>query len=338
MRILIIGGGVFLGREALTAALRRGHQVAVFNRGRARREWPSGVQVLTGERRVDAPALAAAGPWDAVIDTCGYCPADVLPTAEALADGPRYVFVSSVSAYASTARAGTTEADALAGAEGLASDAAVTAESYGPLKAECERVLARRLGERLLVVRPGLIVGPGDVSGRFSYWPWRAAAGGRMLVPAAPASAVLQIIDVRDLADWLIELAERDIGGRLNALGPVGGEAIGWVELVAACQRGVQGLGLEPAQPVAVAESLLQQQGVAPWRELPLWLPSDDPEFAGFNAIDVGRAASLGLRTRPLDDIVRGVLAESIPPADDARLAGKLTPAREAALLSLAVG
>lgn len=336
MRILIIGGGVFLGRETLSAALRRGHTVAVFNRGRARRDWPEGVQVITGDRRADAAALAAAGPWDAVIDTCGYCPADVLPTAEVLAGGPRYVFVSSVSAYVSTARAGTTESDALASADGLAADAPVTAESYGPLKAECERVLQRRLGERLLVVRPGLIVGPGDISGRFSYWPWRAAAGGAMLVPAAPASAPLQVIDVRDLADWMIDLAERDVGGTLNALGPVGGPSFGWGELVAACQRGAREIGCEPARAVEVSEALLQREGVAPWSELPLWLPSDDPEFAGFNAIDVGRAASLGLRTRPLDDIVRGVLAEGLPAADDKRRAGKLAPAREAELLRLA--
>ena len=106
MRILIVGGGVFLGRALLDSALRRGHAVGVFNRGRARKQWPAGVQVLTGDRRGDLSALSAAGPWDAVIDTCGYCPADVLPTAAALAECPRYLFVSSVSAYASQAKPG----------------------------------------------------------------------------------------------------------------------------------------------------------------------------------------------------------------------------------------
>ncbi len=336
MRILIIGGGVFLGRELLTAALQCGHAVSVFNRGRARQHWPAGVEVITGDRRTDAAALAAHGPWDAVIDTCGYCPADVLPTAEALAACPRYLFVSSVSAYASTAQAGTTETDALASAEGLAADAAVTAETYGPLKAECERVLAQRLGDRLLVVRPGLIVGPGDPTGRFSYWPWRAAAGGTMLVPAAPASAVLQFIDVRDLAGWMLRLVEQGVGGSLNAIGPAGGAAIGWAELIGACQRGARELGLAPAQPLAVSEALLQQHGVAPWRELPLWLPADDPEFAGFMAVDISRALALGLRIRPLDDTVRAVLAEGLPGPDDARRAATLKPAREAELIALA--
>lgn len=340
MRLLIIGGGIFLGRALLDEALRRGHAVSVFNRGRARQSWPEGVEVISGDRRADAAALAERGPWDAVFDTCGYCPADVLPTARALAACPRYCFVSSVSAYASTAAAGTTETDPLAAADGLAADAAVTGESYGPLKAECERVLARELGDRLTVVRPGLIVGPGDRSGRFSYWPWRTAAGGTMLVPAAPEGAPLQIIDVRDLAEWMLELVERGIGGSLNALGPIGGSeaAIGWPELVAACQRGAREIGRAPAQAVAVSEALLVAQGVAPWTELPLWLPASDPEFAGFNSISVVRAAALGLRTRSLDDIVRGVLAEPLPEPGDKRLAGKLTREREAELLAMARG
>ena len=155
-----------------------------------------------------------------------------------------------------------------------------------------------------------------------------------MLVPAAPDGAPLQIIDVRDLADWMLELVERGNGGSLNALGPAGGAAIGWPELIAACPRGAREIGCEPAQPVAVSEALLVQQGVAPWRELPLWLPASDPEFAGFMAVSVECAVALGLRTRPLADIVRGVLAESLPEPGDARLVGKLTREREAELIA----
>ncbi len=336
MRVLIIGGGIFLGRALLAAALARSHAVAVFNRGRARREWPPGVAVLTGDRRGDLAPLAAAGPWDAVIDTCGYCPADVLPSAHALAACPRYLFVSSVSAYADHTRPGLREDAALAPAEGLAADAAITAESYGPLKAECERVLARELGERLLVVRPGLIVGPGDPSGRFSYWPWRAAAGGTMLVPAAPPHAPLQVIDVRDLAEWMIGLVEQDATGSFNAIGPAGGALpVGWPELIEACRHAVQAAGHKPAEAVTVSEALLVREKVEPWRELPLWLPADDPEFAGFMSVDIGRAAAHGLRTRAIEDTVRDVLAEGLPARDDPRRAGKLTLEREAQLLRL---
>ena len=337
MRILIIGGGIFLGRALIDAALARGHAVSVFNRGRARQAWPAGVTVLTGDRRGDLAPLAAAGAWDAVIDTCGYCPADVLPTARALAACPRYLFVSSVSAYAVHTEPGLDEDAALASADGLAADAPITGETYGPLKAECERVLTRELGARLLVVRPGLIVGPGDPTGRFSYWPWRAAAGGRMLVPAAPAGAPLQVIDVRDLAGWMIGLLEQGAGGSFNAIGPAGGAApLGWPELIDACRHAAATAGHAPAEAVLVSEDLLVREKVAPWNELPLWLPASDPEFAGFMSVDLGRAAAYGLRTRPIEDTARDVIAEGLPPADDRRRAGKLTPEREAELLALA--
>ena len=337
MRLLVIGGGVFLGRALLDAALARGHALTVFNRGRARRDWPAGIAVVTGDRRGELGPLAAAGPFDAVIDTCGYCPADVSPTARALAGSACYLFVSSVSAYATHGEPGPSEDDPLAPADGLAADAAVTGETYGPLKAECERVLARELGARLLVVRPGLIVGPGDPSGRFSYWPWRAAAGGAMLVPDAPARSRLQVIDVRDLAAWMLDLVEHGARGAFNAIGPAGAAPpIGWPELIEACRREARAAGYPAAEAVRVGEALLVREKVAPWTELPLWLPATDPEFAGFMSVDVRRAAAHGLRTRPVGDTVRDVLAEGLPAADDKRRAGKLAPEREAQLLRLA--
>jgi 2'-hydroxyisoflavone reductase len=335
MKLLILGGGVFLGRALLDAALGRGHAVSVFNRGRARQDWPADVQVLRGDRRGDLSALAGGG-WDAVIDTCGYAPADIAPTAQALAGCARYLFVSSISAYASLAEPGQDERASLASAEGLAADAAVTGETYGPLKAECERVLTRLLGERLIVVRPGLIVGPGDPSGRFSYWPWRAAGGGAMLVPAVAASARLQFIDVRDLAAWMLALLEAGAHGVFNATGPAGADALGWDELIEACRAGARAIGSPVSEPVAVPEALLLAQGVAPWTELPLWMPSSDAETAGLMTIDITRAVGAGLRTRPLAETVQAVLAEGIPAADDPRIAAKLSRAREAELIALA--
>lgn len=338
MKLLILGGGVFLGRALLDAALSRGHDVSVFNRGRARQDWPAGVQVLRGERRGDLSALAGGG-WDSVIDTCGYAPADVLPTAQALAGCAHYLFVSSISAYASLAESGQDERAPLASADGLAADAPVTGETYGPLKAECERVLTRLLGDQLIVVRPGLIVGPGDPSGRFSYWPWRAAGSGAMLVPAVPASARLQFIDVRDLAAWMLALLEAGAHGTFNATGPAGADGLGWDELIDACRAGARAIGGPAvelaAKPVAVPEALLVAQGVTPWTELPLWMPSSDAESAGLMAIDIARAVAAGLRTRPLAETVQAVLAEGMPAADDPRIAGRLSRARESELIAL---
>ncbi len=334
MHILIIGGGAFLGTALLDAALAQGHAVSVFNRGRARQQWPHGVRNFVGDRRADLGALADAGPFDAVIDTCGYCPADVLPAAAALAACPRYQFVSSISAFAAHDRPGMTEAAELASAAGLADDAAVTGDTYGPLKAQCERVLAQRLGQRLQVIRPGLIVGPGDPSGRFSYWPWRVAAGGRMLVPDVPPPARLQFIDVRDLAGWMVTLLERAPTGACNATGRA--DEVTWPSLIDTCQRAVRATGREAAEAVPVSESLLQGEGIVPWRELPLWLPADDAQYAGFMAFDTRHAQEHGLRTRALDESVQAVLAEPLPVAGDKRLADKLSAQREAELLRLA--
>ena len=333
MRILILGGGIFLGAATLDAALARGHRVTVFNRGRARSAWPDGVEVRIGDRVADLPLLAGRR-WDAVIDTCGYVPADVQASAAALRNAcESYLFVSSVSAYATTNQVPVTETDPLAGFEQLAPDER-DRQFYGPQKAACEAVLRRVFGARALIVRPGLIVGPGDASGRFSHWPWRSAAGGAMLVPAVPADTPLQFIDVRDLADWQLRLVEANAQGVFNADGPTGGAAIGWDDLLAACRDAATARGFVPARAVRVGESFLQQHGVQPWSELPLWLPSDDPVHAGFMRIDTVRAWAAGLRTRPLRETIAAVLDEGLPPPDDPRRAGKLTREREAQLLA----
>lgn len=335
MQVLILGGGVFLGAAALDAARARGHRVTVFNRGRARSIWPEGVEVLTGDRVTDLGVLAGRH-WDAVIDTCGYVPADVQAGVEALRDAcDGYLFVSSISAYADTTEPMTGEDHPLASFDGIARDDR-DLRHYGAQKAACEAEVRRVFGARALIVRPGLIVGPGDRSGRFSYWVWRAAAGGAMLVPDvpdAPDERALQFIDVRDLADWMVHLLEAGTRGALNGSGPVGAAPIGWHMLIAACRAGAVAHGHVPAQAVRVGEAFLRQHGVQPWSELPLWLPSIDPEYAGFNR-DLTRAAAAGLRTRPLRETIAAVLAEGLPAPDDRRRAGKLTPEREAQLLA----
>lgn len=333
MKLLLIGGGVFLGAAALQAALARGYEVTVFNRGRARTRWPAGVEVLTGDRSADLSAFAARR-WDAVVDTCGYTPADVQRSAEALADCGRYLFVSSISAYATTHQVPVRETDALASAAGVARDDR-DLQHYGAQKAACEAEVTRVFGERALLVRPGLIVGPGDRSGRFSHWPWRTIDGGTMLVPEVPAGEPLQFIDVRDLGAWLVRLlGQPDARGAYNATGPIGAAVCDWATLIDACVAEARARGIVPARVVRVAEPFLVAQGVHPWSELPLWLPSDDSGYRGFSRVDLGRAIATGLTTRPLRETIAAVIDEGVPPTDDPRRRGKLTREREQALLA----
>jgi len=338
MNLLILGGGVFLGRAALDAALHGGHAVTVFNRGRARTAWPPGVQVLHGDRAADLSALAGRR-WDAVIDTCGYVPADVRASARALDGCGAYLFVSSVSVYASTAHAPIAEDDPTAPADGIAEDDRDLAH-YGPQKAACERAVQAAFGERALIVRPGLIVGPGDRSGRFSYWPWRMAGGGRMLVPDVGDGEPLQFIDVRDLGAWMVRLLEQGARGVYNATGPLndapGERLVDWTSLIECCAAAARERGLPAADAVRVPEALLSSQAVEPWSELPLWLPGTDPDAAGFNRVDLERARAAGLRTRPLRETVGAVLDEGLPAErDDRRLKGKLSREKEAAILEM---
>ena len=331
MNLLILGGGVFLGAAALQSARARGHHVTVLNRGHSRSAWPADVEVLIGDRGNDLSPLANRR-WDAVIDTCGYTPADVQRSAEALRDSSRYLFVSSISAYATTQQAPIRETDPLAASEGIARDDRSPAH-YGAQKAACEAEVLRAFGERALIVRPGLIAGPGDPTGRFSHWPWRMLDGGAMLVPDVPTDAPLQFIDVRDLGDWLIALIERQASGAFNATGPVNA-ACDWSTLVSACAEEASACGVTPAHAVRVSEAFLSERGVRPWGELPLWLPSADKDYRGFMRVSVERAVANGLRTRPLRETAAAVMNEGVPPPDDPRRAGRLTREREAELLA----
>ena len=341
MKLLILGGGVFLGAATLDAAVRRGHSVTVFNRGRSRTAWPAGVEAIEGDRAAGLGHIKrlAGRRWDAVIDTCGYVPIDVRASVQALRESGCYLFVSSISVYARTDHAPLRETDALASATGIAPDDR-NLEHYGPQKAACEAEVMAVFGERALLVRPGLIVGPGDRTGRFSHWPWRAAGGGTMLVPDIAEREPLQFIDVRDLGDWMVRALEQRERGVFNATGPINDDPaealVDWATLIDACRAEVQARGIVPAEPVRVPEALLLEQNVQPWTELPLWLPSGQAEYAGFNRADVSRARAAGLRTRPLRETIAAVLDEGVPgDPDDRRLKGKLTREREAAMLAL---
>ena len=168
-------------------------------------------------------------------------------------------------------------------------------------------------GERALIVRPGLIVGPGDRSGRFSHWPWRALEGGEMLVSDLGDDEPLQFIDVRDLADVIVRLVERGERGAFNGTGPANGPACSWSELIAACQDEAEKRGAPPAEPVPVDEEFLLADGVKPWSELPLWLPSANPRTAPIRGVEMQRAENTRLTTRPLEQTVAAVMDEGMP-------------------------
>ena len=317
MRLLVIGGTKFLGRATVEEALGRGHEVTLFNRGETNPELFPEVEKLRGDRAGDLTALSGRA-FDAVLDPSGYVPHVVRASAELLAySSERYLYISSISAYA-VFTGPSREDDPTKELGDLPADRLLEDYSnYGPLKALCEQVVLEVYGERGTVVRPGLIVGAYDPTGRFTYWPHRIARGGDVLVPA-PAEEQVQFVDVRDLASWLVDLLERRETGTFNATGP----GLSWQDLVEVIRQ-VTG---NDARFVWVDGDFLTEQGVEEWMGLPLWL--HDPEWVGMHMADVTKALAAGLSFRPLAETVRETLelAKTTPEAG-------LTPEREAEVL-----
>ena len=312
MKLLVIGGTRFLGRQIVSAALSRGHEVTLFNRGK--QELPAGVESIQGDRHKDLDKLRGRR-WDAVIDTCGYLPQSVAASATALADSvDRYVFISSISALADTSTPGIDENGKLAEltAEELLEvekmDPAAPGASpkfgewYGALKVLCERAAEKAMPGRVTSIRPGLIVGEGDYSDRFTYWPARIARGGEVLAPGRPDRFV-QLIDVADLGQWTVHMAESKATGAYNANG-VPGE-LTMAAVLEAC-KAVSG---SDASFTWVDEDFLLAKEVSPWMEMPLWIPESDEKMRGFMAIDCSKAFAAGLKLRPISETVRDTLA-----------------------------
>ena len=320
MNLLILGGTVFLGRHVVDAALARGHALALLNRGRHGAGLFPQVERLVGDRDADMGALRGRR-FDAVIDCSGYTPAHVTRALEALgATAAHWLFVSSISVCASFPPGRSyDEAGPLAAGQ----------DGYGAQKARAEEALARALPGRHAIVRPGLIVGPHDPTGRFTYWPMRVARGGAVLAPGRPRRPV-QVIDVRDLAAWCVALAEARTTGTFNAVGP----GLAMEELLLDCRDAAA----SDADFAWMPDAELLAHGIAPWTELPLWLPEDDPAFGGMLLADASRARAAGLRTRPLRETVADTLAWARAPReagfDASKLVATLAPEREAAILS----
>ena len=317
MRLLLLGGPRFLGRAIADATLARGHELTFFNRGRTHPELYRDVERIVGDRSGDLTALSGRE-WDAVVDTSGYLPRDVRASAHALVGSAFYCFVSSVSVYADFSRP-VDEESPVAELGDLPVDQ-ITDESYGPLKALCEAAVRGAYEDRATIVRPGLIVGPHDPTGRFTYWPHRVARGGEVLAPAPPERPT-QFIDARDLGEWIVSLCERRLSGVFNATHP----GMPWEALLDTC-RSVAGVD---ATITWVSRDFLVDHEVGQWMELPLWIDGADPGAAYFDRVDAGRALAAGLGFRPLADTVRGAL-ELAETTDAAGLA----PEREAALLA----
>jgi 2'-hydroxyisoflavone reductase len=316
VKLLVLGGTKFLGRAVVEEALDRGHEVTLFNRGRTNPELFQEVEKLRGDRDGDLSALSGRS-WDAVVDTSAYVPQQARSSAEALANAAgHYLFVSSLSAYADPSQP-LDEESPLAEREPDQPDDRLLEDfsNYGALKVLCERAAAEGFGGPTAVVRPGLIVGPHDPTGRFTYWPYRVARGGDVLAPA-PAESQVQFIDVRDLGEWIVQLSENRVEGPFNAAN----RDVTWKALLETCRQ-VTG---SDAELVWIDPEFLMEQEVGQWMELPMWIYED----TGLHATDVSRAVDAGLTFRPLDETVRGTLDQAETTGD----AG-LDPEREAQLI-----
>jgi 2'-hydroxyisoflavone reductase len=333
MKLLVIGGSVFLGRHLVEAAAARGDRVTVFNRGKTAATWPQGVEVRHGDRKGDLAALAS-GEWDAVVDCCGYLPRDVARLAECLHGRVgRYVFISSISVYADFAQANH-EGSAVGRIEDADTEL-VDGRTYGPLKALCEEAVTARFGDSALLIRPGLIVGPHDPTQRFTYWPARVAraADGEAVLAPGSASDEIQIIDARDLAAFVLRAVDEGRRGPFNLTSAP--HAISVQALLEACATAAQ------RQPrwVWVGEADLERCGLKPWSDLPAWVPASG-EHAGMALTDTAAAQAAGLHCRPLADTVADTLAwyRSLPTEQQAFSKAGLEPEREAQALALLLG
>lgn len=324
--LLILGGTAFLGPQLVEAARKGGWTLTLFNRGKTNPQLFPDVEKLRGDRKNDLKALEGRA-WDAVIDTSGYFPKDVAASAGLLSKKTGlYVFVSTISVYADTSKPGIDESAPVATTPNPAAEK-VTGENYGALKALCEQAAEKAMPGKVTVVRPGLIVGPGDGSDRFTYWPVRVARGGEVLAPGAPGDPV-QLIDVRDLAEWTIAMVEKRTTGVYNATGPR--EKLGMGAMLAACKEASG----SDATFTWADEKTLDELKVSPWSDMPVWLPASG-ETAGASAVSAARAIAQGLTFRPIRVTAKETLEwwKTLPEERRAKLKSGLTPDREAAAL-----
>ncbi len=338
LRILILGGTGFLGPALVEAARPHGHELTLFNRGKTNPGLFPELEKLQGDRdpqKGDGIKALANRQWDVVFDDCGYYPRHVKASAELLAPNvAHYVYVSSISAYARNDIEGMDEeAECGTMPDPTLESMGPQYEYYGPLKKLCEKAAEEAFPDRASIVRPGYIVGPGDPTDRFTYWPARAAQGGDFAVPGSPEDPI-QMIDVRDLAEWMVHVAETRAFGRFNACGPVPSPEsyLRWGDAVAACVKCAGG----SATPRWVPLEVLASHQPAGFH---IWAPYDG-ETRGLHRASNARAVAAGLRFRALETTTCDTLAwfQSLPPERRQRLfdgaARMLSPEKEAELIA----
>jgi len=323
LRILLLGGTGFLGPHLVENARARGHTVTLFNRGKTHPELFPDVEKLRGDRNGQLDALRGRS-WDAAIDTSGYVPRIVKLSAELLSKQvEQYVFISSISVYPDDVKPGADENTPVQQLTQPGSEE--VRKHYGALKALCEEAADAAMPGRTTNVRPGLIVGPGDPTDRYTYWPVRIDRGGEALAPGTPDDPV-QYVDARDLAAWIVQTAERGAVGVFNATGPE--RPLGMAAMLASCTKAAP----KPASLTWVPEKFLEEHKVSPWEDMPVWTGS----LGGFSRIDCRKAIRAGLRFRSADETARDTLAfwKTLPDDRRKKLRAGISPEREQEVLA----
>jgi 2'-hydroxyisoflavone reductase len=334
MRLLILGGTGFIGPHQVRYALARGHHVTVFNRGRQKEAWPGPVEELLGDRNGDLKALEGRD-WDVCIDNPTSLPVWVRDAAGVLKGHiGQYVFISTISVYAANDKPDDETAPLVTynGDDPMAEtikSLSANPRLYGPLKALCENEVRTHYGDTVTtIIRPSLIVGPGDETDRFTYWPARLARGGEILAPGDGSDPV-QFIDVRDLAEWTIRVAEQRATGVFNATGPA--SPITMRQMLAGIAQGIE---VDPKLVWAAAD-VLKANNVSAWSDMPVWIPGQGKTF-GFHRRDFSRAIAEGLTYRALPITATDTLTwfRTLPSERQGKLRAGLTSEREAELLA----
>jgi 2'-hydroxyisoflavone reductase len=328
-KVLILGGTGFIGPHFVDALSSSGHTITLFNRGKRDSEVKPGIEQLLGDRNGQIDSLKGRD-WDVVIDNSGYTPSQVRATAELLKDHVRqYIFISSIAAYADFAKAGIDEDYKLEELKDPTSEV-LNGETYGGLKVLCERLVESTYDKRGTIIRPTYIAGPGDVTDRFTYWPFRVSKGGEMLAPGTPSDP-FQYIDVRDLAAFIRTCVEKNVTGKYNLCGPQGAVTMG--SLLEESKR----ITKADTKFVWASPEFLEANEVigekAKGNNMPIWQPPTGDQ-AGLLLVSPARAVKKGLKFRSLEATIRDTLEwqKKRPEANQVLKAG-LTMEREAELL-----